>query len=94
MNTKNNYIQSIKANTLIFMAFCFSLVISIKFLFLENYNISLNLIASYIPFCLTAGLIFTVLSSVFNNKNKIYLLSNIVISWLSSITIIEMINKI
>lgn len=92
MKTENNYINKIQENTLLWIVFCISLAESMKFVFIENHTISFQSIISYLPFCIIAGLIFTVISSTIKNKNKSYLLLNITISWLSSIAVIEAIN--
>lgn len=92
MKTENDYIHKLLENTLLWIACCISLAESVKFIFIENHIVSFHSIISYLPFCLIAGLIFTVTSNTIKTKNKAYLLFNITISWLSSITIIEAIN--
>lgn len=94
IKTKNNYINKIKKNTLLWIACCISLAESMKFIFIENHSISFDSIISYLPFCLIAGLVFTIISNVLENKNKAQLLFNITISWLSSVTLMGMINAV
>lgn len=94
MKTENDYIHKLLENTLLWIACCISLAESVKFIFIENHSISFDSIISYLPFCLIAGLVFTIISNIFDKKNKAHILFNITISWLSSVALMEMINTV
>lgn len=94
IKTKNNHINKIQENTLLWIAFCISLAESMKFIFIENNSISFDSIISYLPFCLIAGLVFTIISNIFDKKNKAHILFNITISRLSSVALMEIINTV